>query len=92
MFSISMTNHEDHSVECFKTDDQSKILGSYGLGSMAKGCTKFNLELSAREAAIVHSITGLWLYKHFGEVPDLLEQEDEDKIDQIFGRICGSKA
>lgn len=89
MFSISMTNDEDRSWEsyAFKTDDQSRIFSSKSVGSK-----KFNLELSAREAVIVNSITGLWLYKHFGEgSDDLLDEETEDRIEKIFQRIINGE-
>ena len=87
MFSISMVNDKDRSLEsyAFKTDDQSRIFRSKSDGSK-----KFNLKLSAREAAIVHAVTGMWLYKHFGEAPELLlDQDTDDRIEKIFQRMIG---
>ena len=87
MFSVTLFNDEDHSTESygFKTGDETRILSTKGYGSKQKGLTKLDLTLSAREAWIVHYVTGQWLYKHFGEAPaeDFLTDEEMEKINRI---------
>jgi len=87
MFSVTLFNDEDHSCESygFKTGDETRILKTKGYGSRQKGVVKFNLMLSAREAWIVHAVTGAWLYKHFGEdgPEDFLTDEELEKINRI---------
>ena len=87
MFGIAIFKDEDLSsvMSVFETGDETRILRSHGYGSRQKGVVKFNLMLSAREAWIVHAVTGAWLYKHFGEdgPEDFLTDEELEKINRI---------